>query len=241
MPELDLAGWPERSNYSAFLGVLATMLFPNDESQRMAVSTLPGEVSPNHPAADLAVAKYLEGFHNGVWAGEVLFVVRIIAERHPEVEASISKAAIVIEANARRIKRCSLDGARRFWADEKTIRTAFYKYRSVAHLWTACSLMAHQFTLPSMQVLDDLDIAIAVEKTIEDLGVFLAVSENMRRFGEGHVLPRRKDMETLLNPAASWRPALGAPLPDISVTVPPLPPAALKDLNSYRARVRKSM
>jgi hypothetical protein len=132
MPELDLGSWPERSNYSAFLGVLATILFPDDESQRMAVSALPYGVSPNHPAADLAVAKYLEDFHNGVWAGEVLFVVRIIAERHPEVEASISKAAIVLEGNAKRSRRSSLDGTTKFWADEKTIRTAFCKYRSVA-------------------------------------------------------------------------------------------------------------
>jgi hypothetical protein len=98
--------------------------------------------------------------------------------------------------------------------------------------------MARQATLPSIHALDDLDIDIAVEKTIEDLGLFLAVSENMRRFGEGYVLPRRKDMETLLDPAATWRPPLGVPLPDVSVAVPPLAPDALQDLHSYRARVR---
>jgi hypothetical protein len=238
MPELDLGGWPECSNDSAFIRVFATMLFPDDVSQRVAVATLPEGVSPTHPAADLIVAKYLEDFHNGIVAGDVLFVVRIIAECHPESEASISKAAIVLEADGKRSGRCSRDGSRKFWTDEKTIRKMFYKYRSVAHLWTAYnSLMRREVLLPSMRTADDLDDMFS-EKIIENLGVLLAVSENMRCFGEEHVL-RLRDRTTLLDPAVMWRVPSKAPLPDIPVTVPPLSSAALEDLYSYRARVRK--
>jgi hypothetical protein len=144
----------------------------------------------------------------------------------------------VLEGDIERINFCSFESTKKFWVDEKTIRAAFYKYRSVSHLWAACSLLINQEIRSSIGALENLDINIFVEKIIEDLGLFLAVSENMRRFGEGHVLPRRKNTETLLDPATTWRAPLGVPLPDISVTVPPLAPAALKDLHSYRARVR---
>jgi hypothetical protein len=239
MPELDLGGWPECSNDSAFIRVLATMLFPDDDSQRTAVSTLPNAVDPTHPATGLLRAAYLKDFHNGgVVAGDVLFVVRIIAERHPEIEPSISKSAIVLETDAKQSGRCSLDATKRFWADEKSIRNAFYKYRAVAHLWAAYLLMCREAGLASMPAIDALN-PHAAEKIIENFSVLLAVSENMRCFGEEHVLSRRKGKETLLNPAATWRVPSRVPLPDISVTIPPLSSAAFEDLQSYRARVRK--
>jgi hypothetical protein len=214
VPTLALGRDPEQN----FINLLATMLFPDDPDPMAA---LPKVVDPQHPIfAGLAKDRFLEGWEQGKAAGLTLLAVRIIAEHHPAAETSIERAALLVESGTRTLRRAK--NRKNFPRHERKIREAFYNYRCVAHLWAAWML------LETSRV---FEVAGSI-----DLGLLLAVAEDMRRFGESFMMPRRR--EPILTPSEIWKVPNDMNLPEIRIHLPPLAQSALEALERYRARPR---
>jgi hypothetical protein len=84
-------------------------------------------------------------------------------------------------------------------------------------------------------VLSKVEMLLEVAGSI-NLGLLLAVAEDMRRFGESFIMPRRQD--PILTPAEVWKAPSDMNLPEIRIHLPPLTESPLEALERYRARPR---
>ena len=75
---------------------------------------------------------------------------------------------------------------------------------------------------------------------LDSLPAFLALAENMRRFGEGLTTRARKEGEPkpILPPKETWKVPKGLALPEVGLRLPRLSERDVGELRGYRARHR---
>ena len=256
MPYLDLGDWKNGLDAFAPVRVFATMLFPTDDQRRteylaltfkqarLAPASPSGEPQPLYRALETARKVYLTEGKPGVGgylAGEILVIVRNIAEHHegsPRGEASVSKA-IALLAEARKTGKSFPGGL--IASNPGTLRQAWSEFWSVSHLWFAVSCW-----IPGEAVLDKSETALpdATIKAlaIENFSAILAVAEDIRQFGEAHSTRSKQGdkRKTVLSPKETWKLPDAFPLPsgDFSGSIKPFSGSLLKWFEEYRARVR---
>ena len=92
---------------------------------------------------------------------------------------------------------------------ESRVKSDFYEFRTVAHLWCA-----HTFTNITNANAEPVKALLR-----KDMPYFLAVAECYRKFGEEWTALRRKNPEPLLYSEETWKVPDDYPLPEFSFTV----------------------
>ncbi len=230
MPELDLGDWPNGLDDVACVHVFATMLHPNHPDKREAIiagAPLPRQIQ------ELLLKEYAHktaSVRRGHASGELLFVIRLIGERTDEREASINKAATLVSA-FRPLER-SWEGQLVPY-NPSTLKRWWRDYKNVSHLWAALGLSQQK----SQTMEGDPQFSLQSPKS---LPAFLAVAEDMRRFGETNFTrarqPGKNTKQPTLDPAKTWKVPVGLSLPPISINLPDPPKDVLQALQNYDYR-----
>ena len=146
MPEIDLGNWESGLDYLTPMRLLAVMLFPNDADRRelflsdaVAMRSLYEKADPSErdildridPLPDIDGPSPRQ---RGAIAGEILFVMRTIAERHAGYEASVNKAVYILE---RRLKDVNDETGERWPTGRRFIRESWTSHKAVSHLWAS--------------------------------------------------------------------------------------------------------
>ena len=235
MPELDLLDSTGALHLYAFPRLFSVMLFPTDDKLReqfrefarrqapLEPSTSMAQPPPLYQVLDHARNRYLtqgKPVERGGIAGEILVTIRQIHEHHLQVrpdEPSIAKTIVIVAARRK--------------TGTSILESAWSKFRSVAHLWAA--LVCVQLQASGSGFPREFDPSY-----LDSLPAFLALAEDMRRFGEGVTTRSFTDSKPILPPEKTWRVPEGFPLPDVGVSVPPMSNSDVRELKGYQARHR---
>ena len=227
---------------AASLIVLGTMFHPDDPDQRLKFSEVPSAnallqseapiprklaIQASAAAAEIesVLDKASESAYGVSVAGDILLFVLNAALYSPK-HASVARAtAVWCQDQA----RGQTQKGGRVAASPRSVKTAWSRFKSVAHLCGAYSL----FQNDQIAALDPTD-----PKTLR---TFLAVAEALRERGELHHPPSgRKNSKpsrmSTLDTAATWKTPADLVLPKpVVFSIPPLPAFAQSALRNYRA------
>ncbi|MGD0074356.1 MAG: hypothetical protein ABSD31_08415 [Candidatus Binataceae bacterium] len=228
--------------------VLATMCHPDDSGERLrCLETLEAltlievsqtEVSQDVPRALLAQAadyarnakaqieKATDSAYGLTIAGDLLLLVVTAALRAPE-HASLARAIRVLTEDQARGRT---HGGRKVAASPRSVRDAWSRFKSVAHLCAAWRLYGDGG--PGLEQLAPI--------SNDTLPNFLAAAEIFRSLGEAHHAPSgckgtKFYRESLLSPAETWKVPPDLILPELSLGVPPLTDFVQQSFRNYRA------
>ena len=237
MPELDLLTSKGGLHPFAFARLFSVMFFPTDGTRREEFRVWAHKQAPLEPliptaepsalyrVLDYARDHYMrrgKRIEHGGMAGEILVTIRQIHEYHRQIRAdepSTSKSIVIVAA--RRTIGTSI------------LETAWRNFRSVAHLWAA--LVCGNLQARGVEFPREFDPSY-----LDSLPVFLALAENMRRFGEGLTTRAREEgkPKPILPPEQTWKVPEGFPLPEVGLRLPRLSERDVGELRGYRARHR---
>lgn len=164
----------------------------------------------------------------GGWfaAGLILALVRRMAAHHTDLPggASVNKAVFILE-------RVRLPGVPR---NERDLRKAWAKYRSVAHF---CAALYDWFTIASEHNETPEQVSAALESELnENLPGFLSEAEAYLEFGLAHRLQRAR-AQTLLDPEETWVLPQYRPWPVSRYEPTPLSGPELEAAKEHRAPI----
>ncbi len=156
--------------------------------------------------------------------GELLLMVISAAIYSPR-NASLKRAIRVWSEDQARGKTAE---GRKVAASPRSIKAAWSRFKSVAHLCGAFQLLRN---------IDENSPFLPIDS--EQLLRFLAISEKLRRFAEQHHPPSgragtRPSHATTLDPELTWRPPSDLVLPRVPLWVPPPTDFAMKVYSEYR-------
>lgn len=240
MPNLNISG-----NWTDFFWVYAAMAYPLDERQRnefvassvvrVVLDAEAGDDDIEIPSSILRVLLNAPDYENiasrackaadkGAVAGDVL---DYIAQMHftGYKQPSVRKAIFVAEEYL----SYAVNGlGEKGGSSNIFIYDCWGKYKTVAHLWAAfrvCQLTPNE-NFPKL----------AGTLFGDELGVFLAIAEKFRRFGESFIPPVVKSRETLLPQGETWKVPESYSLPDFSMWIQEMPWWMAQCLNEYSKR-----
>lgn len=239
MPEIDLGDWESGLDFDTSRRVLAVMLFPKDADRRENFVKDSAAMRSLYTKADTSERDILVSLvdmdepgprQKGVIAGEILFAVRTIAERHPKYEASVNKAIYIVW---QRLKHINESQGERWSTGRSFIREAWRSYKSVSHLWAARTRQIKrridlERALGNLSGADD-------KSSLSDpevLRFMLSTSEDMRRWGEKHVT---RNGAPTLDQVDMWACPADLSLPEIGGCVPAFQNDDMKSLIEYKA------
>jgi hypothetical protein len=217
--------------------VVATMLYPKDETPREQLVAYSGEralhLANIQIPSDLTAKTHFGPSENeftqdaaqslksgGRLAGQLLVLLRQLDVYRPE-DASVRKAIDLMERLLIKSKRACIAGPS---PGGSTIRKAWSKFKSVCHLWAAYRIFEHDENLLSNKHLPE----------------FLAASEWMRAFAESHIPPPKTvKSRPLAEEGELWKAPDQLQLDCIEFQVPPLSHEELRLLDKYTAEKRK--
>lgn len=212
--------------------VVATMLYPNDETRReqfIAYTVeraliedgvaVPLDISAKthfgpseHEFTRDAVRALNSG---GRVAGQILVLLRQLSTHKPK-DASVRKAVYLLSLSHLEYERAGYAVP----SSEKSIRNAWAQFKSVCNLWAAWRIF-------------EFNVAMTTNERLLEL---LAVSEWMREFAESHHPPPRTAVtKPLAANGELWKVPDLLNLPPIEFEVPPLSGNELRQLANYKA------
>ena len=227
MPILNLGPLPNcYDDDIAGLRILSVMFHPDDLEKREEIegaivhlatldSPLPIFARRLFPNSDVSGAV---GW-GPLLAGNILLFNRLLSELEQPI--SLNKTACMVEAV---ISKGGVKQKKGLQRNERAIKDAWRKYKCVSPFWSAWLIWGAFHPGPPEQLRSDI---------FDNLPIFLAVAEDMRRFGEQAIEPKSKT--PLLSDNVAWRVADEVRLPSVSVRLPPLPEAAQRALATYKA------
>ena len=246
MPVLNLTG---NAHQDARL-VLITMAYPENEERRNQLFAQFRVSEATEGSIPLSDAKLLlnaipfndmfgksnNGYYSidGWNAGNILLYMAIMESNG--VRASKRKALDLLKMRLFLGRTYEGKGVK---YSRKSLEDYWYKFRSVAHLWTAwnCFLTEDQSQIegdwsPFMDERKPLQEAFRCFSE-DSLPEFLALAEWFREFGENHK-PEKQRHGTTLRPEESWRVSPTCPLPGLRISL--VMPQWMRDaLSGYKA------
>ncbi|MDH3700731.1 MAG: hypothetical protein OEU46_05405 [Alphaproteobacteria bacterium] len=215
--------------------VVATMLYPKDETRREQLVAYSAEralldngiripldiTAKTHfgPSKNEFERESARTLNAGAISGQLLLLIKQLVVHQPS-DASVRKAADLL---AKSLNKYQLDGIA-VPASEGSIRTAWRNFKSVCHLWAAWRILEYEDSLMMNERLPEL----------------LAVSEWMREFAESHYPPAKPaKSEPLAAKGELWKVPDLMNLPPIEFDTPPLSDQELEWLGDYKAEKHK--
>lgn len=239
MPTLEIARSTEDRREIIMSGprVLATMLYPSDESRRKHCVELFGafedlQEESSREAVWISLQSHIspEKLRSGIIAGHLLCLIRQMHIHRPTVEAGVLKAAHIIS------ETCTVLGKP---VKRSTVLNAWGDFKPVSHLWVAGWVLANA-PRPSY----DSGLANNLLCTVTNhfrCREMVSVAEDWRRFGESH---QNRQGLCVLDQNETWAAPRGYEVTSPSElfpaggsvpAIPNLSPAELDALGGYKA------
>jgi hypothetical protein len=238
---LEITDGKGKLRLAASLIVLATMSHPDDPDQRLKYSEvlsakalielevpisrkLAIQASAAAAEVESVLNKAAESAYGIAVAGDVLLFVMNAARYLPK-HASVGRAIAVWCEHYARGKTAE---GRYVAASPRSVKAAWSRFKPVAHLCGAFNLFQND-QIPALNPADP-----------ETLLNFLAVAEMLREFGVRHHSPfgrtgSKPSRISMLDPDSTWRTPSDLVLPQLTLSIPPVPKFAEAALRNYRA------
>lgn len=180
------------------------------------------KVLASAPSADDVFARAYNTSFYGAIVGDMLLFILGCAQHCPR-HMSINKAAFV---QSKILIGAKDQAGNLLHYGLATVRTAWGKFRPVAHLWAAYRIWQ----------IDHKEAPDLSPFEPDGLPNFLAAAEELRRLGTSTFARAQKLRHgPILNPAETWRTPSGLCLPSVTLTCSPPSQRALTYLREYRA------
>jgi hypothetical protein len=230
MPLIDI---PTESIYQDQYLVWSIMLHPQNEEHRKEFLSVVYNKMLFDIDLKIVTDRAVNETKYGVVAGNVLNCLFNLVDANV-LEPSLRKAFYIVQHD---FSETTTHNGEKIACSDMTLREAWKKFKSVAHLWAAYDDLLSLLGIKKLRGSADNNNKPPEELfkiSIEMFPLFLAASEQYRKFGESYVSSR--DLKPVIDPGNTWKIHPSYPLPEVKLTNKEITPWMRNLLENYTHR-----